>query len=246
MAWWTLTPPVRQLDRDGAHRLIPSRYSAVGTVLAEVVDDDAMLADVVLLDGATNDRLQGEQHGLIGISTYELVYGIPNAQIVNAAFTHTSETGSRFCDQTRGAWYASLEFETSLAEVTYHKGKRLAEMVVPELPAGRPDHEVSTYDDWLADFRSAFHVLDPPGEFSECLQPEPVPQCYAASQQMAKQLLGKASNGILYPSVRRAGSLCLVCFRPALVYRPRRARRLEIRFEASAAGYRHKVRTVSR
>jgi RES domain-containing protein len=241
-----LTPPIRQLDWDGAHRLIPSLYSAVGTVLAEVVDDDAMLADVVLLDGATNDRPQGEQHGLIGISTYELVYGIPNAQVVNAAFTHTSDAGSRFCDQTRGAWYAALELETSLAEVTYHKGKRLAEMVVPELPAGRPDHEVSTYDDWLADFRSEFHVLDPPGEFSECLQPEPVPQCYAASQQMAKHLLDQGSNGVLYPSVRRAGSPCLACFRPALVYRPRRAKRLEIRFEATAAGYRHKVRTVSR
>jgi hypothetical protein len=59
------------------HRLIPSRYSERQTVLAEVVDDDAMLEDVILLDGATNDRIQGEQHGLIGISTYELVYGIP-------------------------------------------------------------------------------------------------------------------------------------------------------------------------
>jgi hypothetical protein len=210
------------------------------------VDDDAMLADAVLLDGATNDRVQGEQHGLIGISTYELIYGIANAHIVNAAFTHTNEAGSRFSDQTRGAWYAADHLETSIAEVTYHKGKRLAEIVVPELPGGRPNHEVSTYDDWLADFRSAFHALDPPEEFSDCLKPEPVPLCYAASQQLARRLLDEGSNGLLYPSVRRAGARCLACFRPALVYHPRRAARLEIGFESTPAGYDHHVRTIPR
>lgn len=241
-----MTPPIRPLDWEGSHRLIPSLYSEAGTVLAEIVDDDAMLADVVLLDGATNDRVQGEQHGLSGISTFELVYGIPNARIVNAAFTHTSEEGSRFSDLTRGAWYTPDELETSIAEVTYHKARRLAEIAVPELPGGRPDHEVASYDDWLADFRSTFHALGPPEEFSECLRPEPVPQCYAASQQMARRLLDAQSNGLLYPSVRRAGARCLACFRPALVYHPRRAVRLEIRFEATAAGYEHQVRTVSR
>lgn len=242
----TLTPALRPLDWEGAHRLIPSLYSEVGATLAEIVDDDAMLADVLSLDGATNDRLQGEQHGLPGISTFELIYGIPNAQIVNAAFTHTSEVGSRFSDQTRGAWYAAEQLEASLAEVTYHKARRLAEMVVPGLPGSRPDHETSTYDDWLADFRSTFHALEPPEEFSECLQAEPVPQCYAVSQQMARRLLDQGSNGLLYPSVRRAESRCLVCFRPALVYHPRRAERLEIRFETSTAGYEHQVRRISR
>jgi RES domain-containing protein len=205
-----------------------------------------MLEDIILLDGATNDRIQGEQQGLPGISIYELVYGIPNSHIVNAAFTHANEAGSRFNDSTRGAWYAAEELNTSLAEVTYHKARRLAEMVVPELPGERPDQEVSTYDDWLADFRSAFHVLKPASKFAECLQPEPVPQCYAASQQTARQLLDLQSNGLVYPSVRRKGFRCLVCFRPALVYNPRRGKRLEIRFKATAEGYEHEVRTGSR
>jgi hypothetical protein len=63
---------------------------------------------------------------------------------------------------------------------------------------------------------------------------------------MARRLLDAQSNGLLYPSVRRASARCLVCFRPALVYHPRRAERLEIRFEATPAGYDHQVRTVSR
>ncbi len=116
------------------------------------------------------------------IGPYELVYGIPNAQIVNAAFTHTHEYGSRFSDSTRGAWYAADELETSVAEVAYHKKRRLAEMIVPELPHQRPDQETSTYDDWLADFASDFHELRPARRYSEYLEPEPVPACYRKSQ----------------------------------------------------------------
>lgn len=214
-------------------------------MLEEIVDSEAMLEDVVLLDGATNDRIQGEQQGLAGISVFELIYGIPNARIVNAAFTHTSDAGCRFNDHTRGAWYAADELRTSIAEVTYQKARRLAEIVVPELPYHCPDKEISTYDDWLADFRSPFHELRPTKMFSDCLEPEPVPQCYLASQRMARQLLGDGSNGIVYPGVRRKGSRCLACFRPALVYNTRRASRMEITFTATAAGYDHKVRTVS-
>jgi RES domain-containing protein len=241
-----LKPSAAPFVLDAFHRLIPSRYSEAGTVLADIVDSGEMLEDVVLLDGATNDRIQGERQGLIGISTYELVYGIPNGHIVNAAFTHANEAGSRFNGQTRGAWYAADELKTSLAEVTYHKARRLAEIVVPGLPGNRPDEDVSTFDDWLADFRSTFHVLKLADKFfSGCLRPEPVPQCYAASQQVARRLLEMQSNGLVYPSVRRKGSRCLVCFRPALVYNPRRSERLEIMFKAVGKGYEHHVRTVS-
>jgi RES domain-containing protein len=241
----TVTPPLRAFAFDGMHRLIPSLYSEAGTVLAEIAGDDALLLDAILLDGATNDRIQGEQHGLIGISTFELIYGISNAHIVNAAFTHTSDVGARFNDHTRGAWYAAEELETSVAEVTYHKARRLAEMIVPGLPGDRPDREVSTYDDWLADFRAAFHVLKPAADYADCLLAEPVPACYAASQLMARRLIEQQSNGLSYPSVRHAGGECLVCFRPALVYSPRRSERLEVAFTASPEGYEHSVRAVA-
>ena len=239
-----MTPPLISFTFEAWHRLIPSRFSARETVLADIADSEAMLDDLILLDGATNDRIQGEQQGLVGISTYELVYGIPNAHIVNAAFTHTNEAGSRFNDHTRGAWYAAEEFETSLAEVAYHKARRLADIVVPELPGGRPDEEFSTYDDWLADFRSAFHLLEPPEEFAEFLRAEPVPQCYAASQRLARRLLEEQSNGLVFKSVRRASARCLACFRPALVYNPRWRGRFEITFKAVSNGYEHWARAV--
>ena len=198
------------------------------------------------LEGATNDRVQAEQHGTIGITTYELVYGIQNAHIVNAAFTHASDSGARFNDHTRGAWYAADSQQGSLAEVTYHKARRLGEIVCLKEPFGKPARDVSTYDDWLAEFKAEFHVLEPAADFAECLQPEPVPACYASSQALARALLYSGSNGIVYPSVRRAGCECLVCFRPALVYYPRRSERLEITFTASRRGYHHDVSRLSR
>ncbi len=227
------------------HRLIPSQYSESGTVLEEIADDDRMLEQLILLDGATNDRIQGEQTGLSGISTYELVYGIPNDYIIRAAFLHTSESGGRFNDGTRGAWYAGDKVETSLDEVSYHKAKRLAEIVVPNLPDNVPDVEISTYDDWLADFRADFHILEPHEAYAACLVPEPVPECYAESQKFARDLIVRhQSNGIVYPSVRRKSGTCLVCFRPALVYRPRRSRRYEIKFTWDRKRYRKIIRPV--
>lgn len=239
-----MTPPVRDFRQPGMHRLIPSRYSETGTVLEEVTDSEEMLRDAAQLDAATNERNQGELYGLSGISQFELVYGIPGAQIIRAAFLHPGPFGARFNDTTRGAWYAAKRVETSIAEVAYHKARRLSEMIVPELPAERPDEEVSTYDDWRADFHAPFHVLEPAKQYAECLQPEPVPQCYLPSQRLARELLAQQSNGIVYPSVRQKGGTCLACFRPALVYQPRRAERYEIRLHASDDGYAREVRVV--
>jgi RES domain-containing protein len=227
------------------HRLIPTRYSESGTVLEAVADDEQMLADAARLDAATNERVQGELYGLSGISNFELVYGIPNAHIIRAAFLHPGPWGSRFNDTTRGAWYAAKKIETSIAEVAYHKAKRLSEIVVPGLPQERPDEEVSTYDDWQADFHGPFHALEPAEEYSECLQAEPVPQCYMQSQLLARQLLARKSNGIIYSSVRHKGGICVACFRPALVYAPRRAARYEIRLRAERDVYKTAVRLVA-
>jgi RES domain-containing protein len=226
------------------HRLIPSRYSETGTVLEEVASDEAMLADAARLDAATNERVQGELYGLSGISHFELVYGIPNAHIIRAAFLHPGPFGSRFNDATRGTWYAAKKVETSIAEVAYHKSKRLSEMVVPGSPQERPIDEVSTYDDWQADFHSPFHVLEPMEDYEHCLQPEPVPQCYLPSQLLARQLLAQQSNGILYPSVRHKGGTCLACFRPALVYQPRRVERYEVRLRLAREKYKSTFRVI--
>ena len=106
--------------------MIAAKYSQGGSVLSSISDNESMLADLAELDGATNDRLLGEEGLLPGISVHELVYGVRYASIVNAAFTHKNPAGSRFNDGTRGAWYAGAERATSIAEVAYHRSRQLA------------------------------------------------------------------------------------------------------------------------
>jgi hypothetical protein len=61
---------------------------------------------------------------------------------------------------------------------------------------------------------------------------------------LALDLLMRGSNGIVYPSVRRDGGTCVVCFRPALVYHVRRAARLELRLDAASGVTSDRVREV--
>ena len=62
-----MNPPVRECSFSGAHRLIPSKYSTEGTVLAELADNEREVQGLVELDGATNARLLGEEGLLPGI-----------------------------------------------------------------------------------------------------------------------------------------------------------------------------------
>jgi len=182
-----LIPPVQAFHLPGMHRLISSKYSLSGTVLEDVTSTDADLAAATALDAATNDRVLGETRGLAGISPFELVYGFPNAHIIRAAFLHPNKAGgSRFNDTTRGAWYAAEEVETCIAEVSYHRAKRLSEVIDPDKPDQMPHSDNATYDDWQADFHADFHVLEPASNYPECLQPEPIPECYQAPQALAR------------------------------------------------------------
>jgi hypothetical protein len=201
---------VRQLD---THRLIPSRHRPGGdSVLVDLADDDAHLQAIFELDAATNERMLAAQQLLPGIGLEELVFGVPNAAVINAAFCHPHPLGSRFNGPDRGAWYAGFEWRTSRAEVTFHKTVQLAEI-------GRFDDDV-TYDDYLADFSAVFHDLRPPQArgFARYLDP----RSYVPSQALAELLLGAESLGIVYPSVRHTGGTCVACFRPALVGNVRR------------------------
>ena len=206
-------PPVTAIDTRDTHRLIPSRYSPRGeSVLVRIADpgDDAHLAAIFELDSATNDRLLAERGLLPGIGPDELVFAVPLASVINAAFCHAHPLGSRFAGPDRGAWYAGFEIETSHAEVAFHKSVELAEI-------GTPDESI-TYDDYQADFAGAFHDLRGAAGWSACLSPA----SYVASQTLAAHLLEAGAFGIVYPSVRHAGGTCLACFRPALVGRVRR------------------------
>ena len=202
------TTLVRQFD---TLRLIPSRFVArEDSVLADLAEDEAHLAELFDLDKATDERLRAERGLAPGIGMDELVFGVPNFPIINAAFTHARPEGSRFNGPDRGAWYCSLEIETALAEVSFHKTVEYREI-------GRFDDSI-TYEALLADFTSEFHDLRGDARFGRCLDP----RSYVASQGLAERLLGTGSVGVIYPSVRRKTGTNLACFRPAVVGNVRR------------------------
>jgi len=206
-------PPISLVRQFDAHRLIPSQHQpADESVLVAIADDDAHLQAIFELDTATNDRLLAEQELLPGIGLEELVFAVPYATVINAAFCHPNPLGNRFNGPDRGAWYAGFDLATSKAEVGFHKSVQLAEI-------GRFEDSV-TYDDYVADFSASFHDLRRARGFHACLDPG----SYVESQALAERLLEAGSLGIVYPSVRHAGGTCLACFRPALVANVRRGK----------------------
>ena len=210
-----------EIKQDDTHRLIPSRHIDKGeTILARLTEDPEDLNKLFELEGATNERLLGEAGLLPGITVRELVFGLSYSHIVNAAFTHTSPLGNRLNGPERGAWYAGFSRKTSELEVAYHRSQELREVRWAE-------REVFTYVDFLADFRGEFHDLRGATPFADCLDPS----SYKASQRLASELLQAGSAGVVYPSVRHAGGVCIGCFRPALVNNVRKGSRLSVTFE---------------
>jgi RES domain len=213
-----LLPPVSQLEQDDTHRLISSRNTEE-SVLNRLASDPNELEALFELEGATNERLQGEAGLLPGIGVRELVFGLTYAHIVNAAFTHAHPLGSRFNGPDRGAWYGSFDLETSATEVAFHKAQELREISWQET-------ETFVYLDFLADFRGEFHDIRKNSRFRKCLDPT----SYSASQKLALEMLNAGSAGIVYPSVRYQGGTCIACFRPALVNNVRKGPTMSITF----------------
>ena len=203
------TSVIRQLN---TARLLPARYS--DSVLLRIADNDADLEQIYALDNATNERLIAEANGRLGIAARELVFDIPYARIINAAFTHPHPQGARFSTPYRGAWYAAWELATAKAEVLFHRSVQFTEI-------GWLQQEDLDYDHYAADFAGVFHDLrlGPDQAFAseaarlDCLDPG----SYLRSQHLAAELLEAGSLGVIYPSARRPGGTCLACFRPALI-----------------------------
>jgi len=215
-------PSVSLVAWKNSSQLIPSKYSIPDeSVLTNVAPDQELLDTAFELDNLTNDRLRAEQELLPGIGPHELVFGIPYASVINAAFTHAHPEGSRFNGPDRGAWYAAKHVRTAMEEVAYHQAVALSETGIFE--------DEITYDEYLADFNGEFHDLRGSGGFQDYLSRD----SYIASQELAERLLADGSLGIVYPSVRHAGGECLACFRPALVSNVRKSTTYRFRWEGT-------------
>jgi len=177
------------------------------SVLLDLVDGDD-LAALAEIEGATSNRLLAQSRGAGEVQPYELVYGVPHATFINASFAYAKpREPSRFNGSDRGAWYAALEVETSIAEVRHHMTEMLAATGVFEATVD--------YSELFASFAGEFLDLrlqpDHPSLHAEKAVGYPLGNALADSAR------ARGLNGIIYPSVRHAGGTCVAALFPHAV-----------------------------
>ena len=203
-----LPPTVDVAQRDTVRLISTGRLK--DPVLLPLAAIHGALEDLAALESVTNGRLIAQETGLPELDPRELVFGRAGYTFINAAFTHTRPGGNRFNDDNRGAWYCAYEVQTAIGEVSYH--------LTRELEAIGRFENVTDYAELIADFFGTFHDLRTPGvSDGPVLHTDPA-IAYPAGQSLAKRLRAEAaSDGIVYPSIRRVTGTCLVAFRPDLV-----------------------------
>ncbi len=185
------------------YRVISSRFPPIALFerVANAEDWDALY----WLESLTNPRLRDEIGEIELVPGDDRVFG-PGSSVVMAAFTHLNPDGSRFADNTFGAFYAAASLDTSIAETRYHREAFLRATRQPPI-----EIDMRTY---LADITASFHDIRGKRDRMAAIYD---PDSYAASQKLARALKTAGSNGIVYDSVRHTGGLCLAVFRPRLV-----------------------------
>ncbi|MEO5696220.1 MAG: RES family NAD+ phosphorylase [Burkholderiaceae bacterium] len=183
-----------------AYRLIPSRYPTVG--LYDRIADPADLEVVFAVEALTNPRIRDELGQLQLVPPDERVGGT-GSTVVMAAFTHMNPEGSRFSDGSYGVYYAAQALDTAIAEVSHHRALFLARTDEAAIDV---DMRVIT-----ATVDAALHDLQGLGKHAAGLLD---PDDYGAPQALGRQLRAEGSWGVLFPSVRQAGGLCVGLFRP--------------------------------
>lgn len=177
-------------------------------VLADLVDDEAELAAVAEIEGATSSRLIAEERGIGSLPADELVHGVAHAHFINASFAYAKpREPNRFNGPGRGAWYAALTVETCIAEVGYHLTRALAD-------AG-DFHAMVDYAELYASMAGEFVDLRGHPDH-QALDPDPAVG-YPAGNTLATMTRGAGVNGIIYPSVRDADGTCIVALWPHAV-----------------------------
>lgn len=173
--------------------------------LAEDEDELALLAEI---EGATSGRLASEERGRGSLTAAELVHGVSHAKFINASFAYAKpREPNRFNPADRGAWYAALDVETCIAEVGHHLTKALAD-------AG-DFNTVVEYSEMLSSMAGVFIDLRQIPDHRS-LDPDPVVG-YPAGNAAAAATRAAGYNGIIYPSVRKAGGTCIAALWPNVV-----------------------------
>lgn len=223
--------------RAGTHRLIASRFPPVG-VFDDLTQDKDDLAIAFLLESATNDRL-GLIAGRLNLLPPEEIVQGPGATLVMGAFLHADPAGGRFTDGRLGAWYASLDVDTAIAETLHHSTRRL-KLSHGAFPTSIQMRAlVAKIDSRLIDLRGLrkerpeLYARDDYGQS----------QAFGVSLRWPKS--GEGARGLAYDSIRRDGGTNLCLYLPSLLKLPViQADHYEYRWDRSGAARVLKITNV--
>jgi RES domain-containing protein len=198
---------LRRIVQDRTIRLIATARLR-DPVLLELVEKDELSA-LEEIESATSGRLRVQGQGTDRLDRRELVHGVPHANVINAAFCYWRPRSlNRFNGPSRGAWYAALDFETCVAEVSFHMERELANISDFNATVDYAEVFASFIGDFI-DLRQA----DPKPDF---LDPDPA-RSYEPGNRFTDSVRAAGHYGIVYPSQRRPGGTCLVALVPHAV-----------------------------
>jgi hypothetical protein len=186
-----------------AYRVISTRFPSVN-VFDRVASPEAFEA-LYALEAMTNDRFRNEAGEISLVPQAERLYGNGSGPIM-AAFTHLNPQGSRFSDGSYGVFYCARKKETAIAETRYHQTAFMAATRERPMRLQMRLYTVEAKGEAL-DLRKAC-AADP-----RIVDPDH----YEVAQVIGRELRNGGTQGVIYPSVRHAGGLCLAAFRTSMV-----------------------------
>jgi len=177
-------------------------------VLKVLVDSDDERAELEAIESATSSRLIAEARGLGGVPAGQLIHGVAHAAFINASFAYAKPRElNRFNGSDRGAWYAALAVETSIAEVAFH--------MTAFLEYAGDFNAVVDYAELFASLAGEYCDLRK-SRSHPALNPNPS-LGYFAGNALARTALAQDVNGFIYPSVRHKGGTCFAVLWPHAV-----------------------------
>ncbi|POR45980.1 RES domain-containing protein [Bosea psychrotolerans] len=207
--------PATDLVWRGAVRIIRSLFPPID--LFEDIADPADWPLILAAEQKTNPRLM-ESIGNLALVPPERRVSGPGASWLMAPFTHVSpDRPSRFSTGGFGVLYAGDSFEVALFETVHHHGRFMA-------ATKQPPGWTSQFREILLDVEARLHDLRAPGSAVGAVLD---PNDYTQSQVLGSALRAAGSEGVVYPSVRRAGGACVGLFYPDGASNPVQGRHLD-------------------
>lgn len=207
--------PTSQISWTPSYRIISDRFPPVNFFerIADPADWEALLE----LESMTDPSSMNSVGDISNIPIEDRITG-PGAGRIMPSFIFLDQTpmGSRFSNNQFGAYYASNDLETAIAETINNRERFMHDHKI--MAAQELDHLII-----LADITGSFHdIRNLRNELPEVYNPND----YAASQTLATRLRNDNSNGIVYQSIRRTAGECIAVFRPPVISNAREDRHI--------------------